>query len=120
MPSKGGGRSQGRRGELAAARKFGWEVIGESCGWADLRAPNGTRYTCKSAVWNGVFRFRKPKLKKYDRRHQAGGAGVVFDSAGETVMKIQKFSLDAAEAAVSGRWYPETQHYEVPRRRLID
>lgn len=127
MPSRDA-RAQGIRSEHAAARKYGLDVIGETCDWADLRAPNGTRYSCKSAVHTragggpGTLRFRRRHLNRLARHHQAAVVVVLLpseDTASTRPLKIEKVSLQDARDAID-HWYPGTEHYEVPWPELID
>lgn len=125
MPSKDA-RRQGQRAERAAARKYGLSVATSGPDYYDLLASNGTRYQCKSAVYEtlggneGVFRVRKEHLERLEQKRSAFIL-VLFPSEGSdstTPLKISKVSTNRVRSAVD-HWYPQTQHYEIPWSNLL-
>lgn len=129
MPSANA-RGQGQRSERAAARALGGEVVGESREAVDVVAPNGTAYQVKSASHTkqngrpGVFRFSADHLDALQRDHyQSGIALVLMPSVGassSTPLKIETVGSERVREIVDGRWYPETNEYEVPWPKLMD
>ena len=120
-------RRYGHVGEQAAARKYDLQTNGLPL-WADAEAVNGTRYSIKTAVHTtlgeseGVFRFRKEHMHRLSRHHQNGVILVLLpsESAESTrPLKIVKVPTSEVYEAVSGRWYPETGHYELPWSELV-
>lgn len=129
MPSPDA-RAQGQRGEFAAVRKLGGQVVGEGHEAVDVIAPNGTGYQVKAPVYhradgsNGVVRVSKPHLDTLQSKfHQAGIVVVLMPSVGTTSatpLSIETVPISTVRDVVDGRWYPETREYEIPWPRLLD
>ncbi|WP_158055962.1 hypothetical protein [Halorussus halophilus] len=129
MPSAAA-RRQGIDSEQSAARKYDCRVVGERKEYVDLISEeNGTYYQCKSAVYTdadeqpGVLRFNLHHLRSLRREsHQCGVVVVLYPSVGAdgwSPLKITRVSVSEVLKAVDGRWYPETDEYEVPWSSLV-
>jgi hypothetical protein len=117
--------------EESAARKYDCRVVGEYKDYVDLISEaNGTYYQCKSAVYEkangrpGVLRFNLHHLRSLRRHsHQAGVIVVLYPSVGSKgwrPLKITRVSVSEVLDIVDGRWYPETNEYEVPWVSLVE
>ncbi|WP_128478362.1 hypothetical protein [Halorussus pelagicus] len=116
--------------EQSAARKYDCRVVGERKTYVDLVSEeNGTYYQCKSAVYRdesgypGVLRFNLHHLRSLRREsHQCGVVVVLYSSVGSdgsNLLKITRVLVSEVLEVVDGRWYPETDEYEVPWPILI-
>lgn len=130
MPSAAA-RRQGMDAEESAAAKYDCRVVGETKEYVDLVSrENGTYYQCKSAVYEdadgqpGVLRFNLHHLRALRRHsHQCGVVVVLYPSVGSEgwhPLKITRVSVSEVLDIVDGRWYPETDEYEIPWSFLVD
>ncbi|WP_115863365.1 hypothetical protein [Halorussus litoreus] len=129
MPSAAA-RRQGMSAEASAATKYDCRVVGESREYVDLISEqNGTYYQCKSAVYEkangrpGVVRVNLHHLRSLRREsHQCGVVVVLYPSVGSdgwSPLKITRVSVSEVLDIVDGRWYPETDEYEIPWSVLL-